>query len=39
MKLAYVRNVKIPQDDIELQNDQIARYADAGIEIRETSDG
>jgi uncharacterized phage protein gp47/JayE len=35
MKLAYVRDVKIPMDNIDLQSDQIARYEDADIEIRE----
>jgi uncharacterized phage protein gp47/JayE len=35
MKLPYVRDVKIPMDNIELQNDQIARYENADIEIRE----
>jgi uncharacterized phage protein gp47/JayE len=37
MKLPYVRDVKIPQENIELQSDQIARYTDADIEIREIS--
>jgi uncharacterized phage protein gp47/JayE len=35
MKLSYVRDVKIPMDNIELQSDQIARYEGADIEIRE----
>jgi uncharacterized phage protein gp47/JayE len=35
MKLSYVRDVKIPMDNIELQSDQIARYEGADIEIQE----
>jgi hypothetical protein len=35
MKLSYVRDVKIPMDNIELQSDQIARYEGADIEIRD----
>jgi uncharacterized phage protein gp47/JayE len=35
MKLSYVRDVKIPMENVELQSDQIARYEGADIEIRE----
>ncbi|GHV91997.1 hypothetical protein AGMMS50268_25000 [Spirochaetia bacterium] len=35
MKLSYVRDVKIPMDNIDLQSDQIPRYEGADIEIRE----
>jgi hypothetical protein len=35
MKLSYVRDVKIPMENIELQSDQIARYEGSDIEIRE----
>jgi uncharacterized phage protein gp47/JayE len=37
MKLSYVRDAKIPMDNIEIQSDQIARYEGADIEIREMS--
>ncbi|GHT53575.1 hypothetical protein FACS1894106_4560 [Spirochaetia bacterium] len=35
MKLSYVRDVRIPMENIELASDQIARYQGADIEIRE----
>jgi uncharacterized phage protein gp47/JayE len=34
-KLPYVYDVKIQQDNVDLQNDQIARYSDANVSIRE----
>jgi uncharacterized phage protein gp47/JayE len=37
MKLAYVKDVKIPMENIELQSDQIARYEGADIEVREAT--
>jgi len=35
MKLPYVRDVKIPKENIVLQSDQIARFGEANVEIRE----
>jgi uncharacterized phage protein gp47/JayE len=35
-KLPYVYDVKIPQDNVDLQSDQIARYSNANVSIRET---
>jgi len=36
MKLPYIRDVKIPKDNVNIQNDQIARYGNAVVDIRET---
>ena len=37
-KLSYVHDVKIPQDNIDLQSDQIPRYSNANLNIREVGD-
>jgi uncharacterized phage protein gp47/JayE len=38
-KFSYVRDVKIPQDNVDLESDQIVRFSEANIEIREINNG